>query len=69
VRIKTDFIPKIGDTVKVKNSFGYRVCYIWMACPNCGLERWVMDSNSKTSTFTGLCKKCNILRLKKEYNW
>jgi len=46
---------------------------IWLACPDCGIERWVYLSEMRKPNHTGLCHKCTLLRrngqLQDSPNW
>lgn len=68
----------LGDTVKGSEiGLKYPNVYVWTVCPDCQNERWVMQSKTKLSHFTGLCVTCsrkrnfNISRAvgKKHGNW
>lgn len=46
---------------------------IWLACSNCGIERWVRVSDTRKPNYTGMCKPCVIRsrdwKLDKSPNW
>ncbi len=54
----------IGDIERGTN-LGYKSCsqnrYIWLACPDCGRERWVMLSRCKSGP-TPKCRFCSAKR-------
>jgi len=46
---------------------------IWVACPDCGKERWITVVDTRKSTFTSLCKRCCLIKrngkLENSPNW
>jgi len=63
--IKTDFIPKNGDRIRIPSRFnGYMRWYEFVVCPNCGLGRWIADNIVKRVCFTGKCKACHDKNIK-----
>jgi len=45
---------KLGDRVKDK----YGKTIVWVACKQCGQERWVIKTKMSRAGYTGLCAKC-----------
>jgi len=62
-------MPKLGEIIKNNN----RDNLIWLACFDCGTERWVKVADARKPNFTGLCHTCCLLRrngkLAKSPNW
>jgi len=54
-------MPNIGD---IRHSFdlGYkeRCNYMWLACANCGEERWVRQTNVNKLNHYNICHHCSI---------
>lgn len=54
-------MPTLKEIVKGRD-IGYRSCgenrYIWLACLNCGKERWIMLSRAKQADFNLRCNSC-----------
>ena len=47
--------------------------YFLIACPKCGIERWVHPSNARQKAFTGLCRDCwkltYMVKGERNVNW
>jgi ribosomal protein S27E len=48
-------MPNIGDTAKGKDIAKTNGTYIYLACPNCGGERWVEYNHAKYKKFIMYC--------------
>lgn len=62
-------MPKIGEIKRGGKGVQRR---IYLACPQCGKERWVALPTTKRLGYTGLCHQCNASvrggnRIKKGY--
>lgn len=62
-------MPEIGDIKSGGKAIQRR---IYLACPQCGKERWVALPSTKRPDYTGLCHQCNASvrggnRVKKGY--
>lgn len=62
-------MPEIGD---IKSGGKAIQRHIYLACPQCGKERWVALPSTKRPDYTGLCHQCNASvrggnRMKKGY--
>ena len=54
-------MPKLND-IRRGMDIGQRGSFnnfIWLACPQCGEERWVVRYRTKGPKYTGLCHSCN----------
>jgi len=55
-------MPEIGE-IKGAKELGYKTLwdkYIFVKCPNCGIERWVAKRYWKNQTIPGLCHACAL---------
>jgi len=52
--------PQIGDRRRVKESNGHYKIQIWVACPECGKQRWGLEYQFKKTK--GICVSCNNKR-------
>lgn len=53
-----DTMPRIGEIKSGGKGVQKR---IYLACPQCGKERWVALPSTKRPDYTGLCHQCNAL--------
>jgi len=53
-------MPEVGE-IRSGYSLGYKVhcAYVWLACKECGKERWVRRREAVKPTYHGLCKACS----------
>lgn len=51
-------MPVLGET-KMSRVGNHTVRIVWVACKQCGKERWIQFRRSQKSTYTGLCALCN----------
>lgn len=53
-------MPKLNETQMVIGPRGGRKqIMIWLACPQCGKERWVQFRHTRKASYTALCALCN----------
>jgi len=49
-------MPSLGEVTNLKERANNK--FIWLACRNCGKERWVQLSHTTLPQFTNLCAHC-----------
>lgn len=65
-----------SKVTRARTERGYDIGYkngdlfVWIACEQCGKERWVLRSGTSKLSYTGLCRKCgNSKRGELAYGW
>jgi len=63
INLVTDAKPKLGDKKRGQEIGKTRgQLYFWLACKNCGKERWVARSQIQDKRYIGWCRKCGNYR-------
>jgi len=65
MQIPTDFVPTPGDRIRRRQPSGGIRTLVWVLCPDCSEGRWVPIGTLNRPSFTGCCKRCILVRLKR----